>query len=44
MQDMPYFMENNEWFYFDFENKKFRLTSSAPPEAKESYNEFYHEH
>ena len=36
---MPYFMTNDEWFYFD--GKKFVLTDKAPEKAKESLKEFY---
>ena len=43
MIDMPYFMTNKEWFYFDYKNRKFMLTNKAPKEAKESYKEFYKE-
>ena len=39
MQDKPYFMEKEEWFYFDGE--KFVLTDKAPEKAKESLEEFY---
>ena len=40
MIDMPYFMENDDWYYFDFEEGKYKLTDEAPEEAKESYVEF----
>ena len=39
MQDMPYFMTNPDWFYFDGE--KYVLTDEAPEKAKESLKEFY---
>jgi hypothetical protein len=39
--DMPFFMNNDSWFYFDGE--KFALTAEAPPEARESLDEFYRE-
>lgn len=41
MLDRPYFMENEEWYYFDFEEKKFKLTDKANNEAKESYKAYY---
>ena len=41
--DMPLFMENKEWYYYDFEKKKYFLTERAPRKAKESYDEFYKE-
>ena len=37
--DMPYFMKNEEWFYFD--GSRFVLTESAPEEAKKSLQDFY---
>lgn len=40
---MPYFMENDRWYYFDIETKKFKLTEEAPEKAKESYEQFYKE-
>lgn len=43
MQDMPYFMENEEWFYYDYEKRKFVLTQFAPEKARKSYEEFYKE-
>ena len=39
MLDMPYFMTNEEWFYFD--GTLFVLTDKAPDKAKESLEEFY---
>lgn len=41
MVDMPYFMENKEWFYFDYKKKRHVLTDKAPIKAKESYKEYY---
>lgn len=38
--DQPYFMENDEWYYFDFAEKKYKLTEKAPDRAKESYDEY----
>ena len=43
MLDMPYFMENEEWYEFDFDKRIFVLTEKAPKEAKESYEKFYNE-
>lgn len=43
MLDMPYFMENDDWFYFDIGEKKFMLTEEANQKAKRSYAEFYKE-
>lgn len=41
MLDMPFFMENESWYKFDFAKKKYVLTDEAPKEAKTSYEEFY---
>ena len=41
MQDMPYFLTNEEWFYFD--GNRFVLTDKAPKEAEESLTEFYND-
>lgn len=38
---MPYFMNNEKWYEFDFEKRMFVLTDEAPDKAKESYKEFY---
>ena len=37
----PYFMENEEWYYYDFVKMVYKLTEKAPKEAIESYKEFY---
>lgn len=37
----PYFMENEEWFYFDEDEVLYKLTDKAPEKAKESYRQFY---
>ena len=39
----PYFMSNKEWYYFDEEDFKYKLTDKAPQKARESYEEFYKE-
>lgn len=43
MKDMPYFMENEDWYEFDFEKRIFILTNKAPEKAKESYQEYLKE-
>ena len=40
---MPYFMENEDWYEFDFLQRKYVLTDKAPEEAKESYKTYYEE-
>lgn len=41
--DEPYFMKDIRWYYFDFKEKKYKLTDQAPKKAKESYVEYYNE-
>ena len=41
MQDRPYFMENKEWYGFNYENKRFYCTDKAPDNAKKSLKDFY---
>lgn len=43
MVDMPYFMTDEKWYYFDYEKKKYVTTKEAPEEAKASLKEFYKE-
>ena len=40
---MPYFITNEEWYYFDYQKRKFVLTDKAPKKARESYDEYYKE-
>ena len=39
--DEPYFMTNEEWYYFDTKDKIYKLTDGTPDKAIESYKEFY---
>ena len=41
--EKPYFMNNNEWYYFDEKDFMYKLTSAATEKAKESYRDFYKE-
>lgn len=41
--DMPYFMQNEEWYEYDFEKKKYVLTDKATDKAKESYKTWSNE-
>ena len=34
------FMENDDWYYFDRNEKKIKLTNLAPEQVKESYKEY----
>lgn len=40
IQDKPYFMENKEWYEFDFQKRMYVLTDKAPDKAKESYKKW----
>ena len=40
-QERPFFMTNDEWYYFDEKEFCLKLTEKAPPKAKKSYDEFY---
>ncbi|MCQ2507245.1 MAG: hypothetical protein MJ097_00480 [Dorea sp.] len=39
--DEPFFMTNDDWYYFDGKEKRYKLTEEAPEEAVDSYKEFY---
>ncbi len=41
--EIPYFMENEEWFYYDNEKEIYILTEKAPEKARRSYYEYYSE-
>ena len=41
MQDRPYFMQNKEWYRFDFKSRRYVLTDKAPEKAKQSLKDFY---
>ncbi len=41
--DIPYFMQNSEWYYHDDKEGIYKLTDLAPAEARKSYKEFYYE-
>lgn len=43
IQEMPYFLSNDEWYYYDYKEMKYKLTDKAPKEAIESYRQFYKE-
>lgn len=43
MKTEPYFMKNKEWYYFDENDFLYKLTKNAPPEAVQSYDDFYKE-
>lgn len=39
----PYFLTNKEWYYYDMETGRYKLTDKAPEKAKESYKKYYEE-
>lgn len=39
--DIPYFMTNEKWYYYDYDEMKYKLTDKATKKAKESYRQFY---
>lgn len=41
MLDRPYFMEKDDWYYFDFTKRRFALTDKAPKQADQSLKDFY---
>lgn len=41
MIEEPYFMKNEDWYYHDEEEFRYKLTDKATGKAKESYREFY---
>ena len=41
IDEMPYFMENREWFWKIPGKSGYKLTDNAPEKAKKSYKDFY---
>ncbi|WP_278558915.1 hypothetical protein [Acidaminococcus intestini] len=37
----PLFMENPEWYTYDVDEGRYKLTDKATKEARESYEDFY---
>ena len=42
-EDYLIFLQNEEWYYWDEKEWKYKLTDKAPKEAIDSYKEFYKE-
>lgn len=40
---IPYFMINEKWYYYDYNEMKYKLTKFATKKAIKSYNQFYKE-
>ena len=43
MRLQPYFMTNEDWYYYDEDASCYKLKEGAPEEAVKSYEEFYYE-
>ena len=43
-KDLPYFMKNKEWYFFDKNEGVYKPTEKAPPRAVESITKFNAEH
>lgn len=41
--DEPYFMQNEDWYYFSGKSRKYEIYNNVPDEVKQSYEEFYKE-
>lgn len=40
-REKPYFLSNEEWYYYDRKEHCYKLTDKAPAEAIESYKKAY---
>lgn len=40
MVDIPYFMQNKEWYEYNYVIKCYVLTDKAPEKAKKSYRQY----
>lgn len=43
MDDLPYFMNNDEWYYYDSKEEIFKPTAKAPERAIQSIIDFNNE-
>ena len=41
MIDEPYFMTNEKWYFYDYDEKKYKLTDNVSKKVKDSYEEYY---
>lgn len=39
--DIPYFLTNKDWYYYDMDTGRYKLTNKAPQKAIDSYNKYY---
>ena len=42
-EKMPYFLTNKDWYYYDMNTGRYKLTDKATKEAIDSYNKYYEE-
>ena len=42
-ENKPYFLTNDEWYYYDMDSGRYKLTDKAPQKAIDSYKEYYKE-
>lgn len=43
MIDEPYFMTNEKWYFYDYDEKKYKLADNVSKKVKDSYEEYYKE-
>ena len=43
MIDEPYFMTNEKWYFYDYDEKKYKLADNVSKKVKDSYEEYYNE-
>ncbi len=41
INDVPHFMDHEEWYFYDTKEHRYKLTEQAPETARKSYEEFY---
>lgn len=41
--EKPYFLKKPEWYYYDTQEYRYKLTDKATEEAKKSYEDYYAE-
>ena len=41
INDIPHFMDKDEWYFYDEKEHRYKLTERAPETARKIYEEFY---
>lgn len=41
INDIPHFIDKDEWYFYDEKEHRYKLTERAPETARKSYEEFY---